>query len=562
MTLAEIVTYKLAQEARRQQVETACHDFQHDAALQRTTEAILDTLHNRHVGISAVLAANLAPLLLYPEQLSQAASPWDCVRDRLLEDLKPENVEHSQVDLLTYIQPFSARPGFVLLRIVEPLVRDAIRVMKLNYLFSESSEITEPLPRTYQEYADAMDRWICRLAAPSQDKDNPNEWDLFWKDLATILKGMVIDSKSRQSKLPESSPLSRAAFYRLNPKAPRDSHHLRSAHIRKKAEAYSPSKTEGVSEIKKTTSLSDLPDMLTSELINPEVILHHRIYNEGFNAKQREAPDDKKRDVLVCTFLPSGFEHTPTKDTLQAVWFETVCRFSWQLLHWGLSASEIRWIEGDPLGRHRSHSCLLHQLTGHMMGTQPVYPPSFRYHFTEIYQWMPMFLDPTLQFELPEYAPEEKDTAQDALREWVKVTWRSQKDNTDWTHFEQSQTHRHASVRPQAVPYSQFSHIIAMVFLPAQQEPATNLLSTNSLRSMLRTHSDTDISVICTFAPHTVTSAAQWKIESNIPLGQSKYLFPSDAATGISILECLPEKVGDKLMERWLTLMKREVTGE
>ncbi len=262
-------------------------------------EAILRTLHDRHVGITPELAADLVRLMRAVAQGQPATGLWAPLLDHL------NRSSMSQAAVVGRLSGIASSYG--LSRVIEPLVARACDDIGELYLFSDSSC---PEPRGFAgAYAAYRRRLHNRLGQLLSDKQLP---ELFWIDRAMTLAAISRPPAAHStelSDLPEVDLPGLAHLLRLQPRLPQLGRQrlrqrrspVRASHLRPML-----SRNEGgVDGIHQTRRLADLPSILLSELLQPPELLLDRLLSSGYLALRRP-PEQQRRDGCRPAAAPSS----------------------------------------------------------------------------------------------------------------------------------------------------------------------------------------------------------------------------------------------------------------
>ena len=413
------------------------------------TEAIITSLHNRHVGISPQLAAFLAPLLLLPD--AQAKTPWIEVQNRLKRELLPNKDEIHSSYRTGFL--FSAAPAYVLFRLVLPLIEAACHELGDCYLFCED-EVTDPYrSQDYKKYTEALLDQIVYLATSENAR-----LELFWKDRATTLASLSypeIQLESSEFGLPENSLAGVGFLFRLEklPVLRRDFQNMQrlvSPIQRMKSLAR---REGGVRGVRVTRRIEELDSILFSEFLNPRLLLVDRLLNSGYLAIEREPRREKLRDALIVGVMPPSTKTGLGAEFLKACWFNTMAVLGQILRRHNLHQSEFHWIEGDAFERVRICTFPLE-----ILSDLPVYHLALERELNRIYRqefltrlrWLPAFLDARASYEsLIELEKGQKSGDRfDHVQQWLAAAWRHGMKNLPWV--------------------EEFAFVHIMVFLPAE----------------------------------------------------------------------------------------------
>ena len=333
----------------------------------RLAETILWTFHNRHVGITPWLVAQLVPVLLEPRLAATPAGGsagergWQIVLRRLVQEITPPNRGGISVAQYHGGIALGASQTYTLMKVLMPLILAACAEIGQNCLFAGDDVGTSVTPQSYllymQQLATAILQRASKVPAPD-DETGELARDPFWYEPASTLSGLVrggAQAAGRSRALPVADPIDLGLLLRLRPRL------TDSAWARKRRLSMPTSPTpgrrrreEGYVGIHITHRDEDLPAMLLSELIMPKLVRLDRLLNSGFFALERKPRRQRVRDVLIVGMLPPALAGRAGGDFVKASWVDCQLRLSTLLRQHRLLKSELRWIEGDAFDRFRA----------------------------------------------------------------------------------------------------------------------------------------------------------------------------------------------------------------
>jgi len=186
----------------------------------------------------------------------------------------------------------------------------------------------------------------------------------FWIEAAVCLHGAAMRSAERRAGLvgrhfgrrplpPEPDPLLCRLMFEAEPAFPEDFRIKRrkqrshAVSVRKRS-GYRP-KEGGVSGIRASTQLEDLPDAMFSELMLPPELMINKLLHEGILVRHRPPFRQPKRDLLslcLCDrrVLGQGI------GVVKAAWADAALRLQMILAQMGLQRSDLIWSERTSLG--------------------------------------------------------------------------------------------------------------------------------------------------------------------------------------------------------------------
>ncbi len=463
---------------------------------------ILNTFHNRHVGIPPTLAATAATVLLDPSQQRRAPQPWDAVIARIQHELAPGMEEpQARQRQIGFGALFNANPTYSALRIILPVVLAACRRIGRCYLFC-ADEIADSITNdAYLQYTEALSSQIRQLAM-RDDK----EFQLFWQERAIVLSSLSRETERAGSafySLPEMDPAALRLLQQLSPELANEQQAKKLPRLVTplKRQRSQTRKEGGVDGIRVTRRMEDINNILMSEFMHPRLLLLDRLLNTGYLAIERPPERVKLRDVLIAALMPADVQPSLHVDFLKACWFDCMMQLSVLLRHHRLHHSEFRWIEGDPFDQVRSTVFPLNQMPIFESDIDEAATAGYRDEFLRALRWLPAFLDERGAFQplpiahgnrfadlfavpaatpadLPETsaalvaqsaAPAAGEAAHraDHLKEWLRTAWTSQRESRTWQQQAEEESHRRR--RNDQLAVDEFAYVHIMLFLPARQ---------------------------------------------------------------------------------------------
>ncbi|HSR49457.1 MAG TPA: hypothetical protein VLV83_01440 [Acidobacteriota bacterium] len=413
-------------------------DSMTEEAARRFLHSALSALHNRHVGVTVPLVAELADACLRPG--TALRGPWADVQRRLEAELRrrPRDAGPRGRSSTSRGTPllFHAAPSYVVLRLALPLAEKACRDMGVSYVFGQDERVRPPIAPPYSRYQARLRERLSEMAS----EDDPS-MALFWKEAAWTLAGLSgrpAPLRTAAAQLSQVDPEALALLLRLTPPLPAPQpapqRHPRPARA---SSPYRPAlhrREGGVEGVHITRRQEEIDSILISEYANPPLLLTERVLNTGYLALHRPPQRETLRDVLVAGFMPDALRGTLSGDFLKACWFECMNRLALLLWQGGLRMSEFRWTEGDARGGARRHSYRLEALPESMPEHAADSPSLFRHAFLTALDWLPSFLDtrnvmrPLRGLSLREAGGSDASS----LGRWVCAAWKQQQSRPLW----------------------------------------------------------------------------------------------------------------------------------
>lgn len=381
-------------------------------------DVVLQSMHNRHVGITPGLAAELAEILLEDRRGASSATVWSLVLRRLdAEASGGEPAAAGRIRTGGGLVPSSA-PYFFAFRVALPLIERACSELGRCVLFGESQAVSGSFD--YRKYATDIRARIMRYSGA----DDP-ALATFWYDRALTLKSLSTPGATRGRRFraaPDIDPLSASLMYRIEPdKRPLKS---RKATHRPRAEAQRAIRQRqrrsegGISGITVTRREADLSGILMSEFMNPEPVMLDRLVNHGFYALMRPPRRRKKRHVLVAALMPAPLPEDYTGQVARAAWMHAMTVLSQRLLAADLRKSSFLWVEGDSYGA-------LSECRVDLESIPEGGVPTARLMMGQLH-WLPSVHDRGRLRRIDPRASSEADGASgggDGIENWVRTAW-------------------------------------------------------------------------------------------------------------------------------------------
>ena len=455
----------------------------------RVGRVILNTLHNRHVGITPELAGDLAGWLTDTES-GERKGIWRYVFERLANEARGSSIQtigaHGPG-----MMPGTA-PLYSVLRLAMPLIDEACRRTGHSYVYCEDEDPHSPAAADLTVYAEKIHRAVVGL---TRDEDP----DGFWFDRAMTLADMSRRPGahlSAGSPLPQSDLQAASMMRHLQPEVATrlgGVRHRKPLKTRQQHRETVNAREGGIDGIRMSRRMEDMGDMLLSEFINHPVILADRLLNSGYMVHRRRPRREKMRDVLVMGLLPGGIPQI-MRAFVKACWFDLVARLSWMLARNGLIRSEFRWMEGDAAGFARAQTFLLQDLPIQNMPNTDQPDPQWRHRFMKSLGWLPPYLDLQARFQP---LPARTDPGSSG---WIIAALRNQRENPRWSMMERQRTGKGAGRFSDA-----FAHVHIMNLIDAASAPEME-----DLQRAFRLSKLSPGTFSITTLPETVNVSQEW----------------------------------------------------
>jgi hypothetical protein len=488
--------------------------------VKAAAHSILRTMHNRHIGITPQLAAELAPLIIDAYASRQGHSAWHDVLKRLQRETSDP--------LFSFGVMFSAVPTYSVIRLAMPILEEACQRINLCLLFCQDNIENDVTPETYNQYSRDLENEIKRMAGNREDS-----LQLFWADRALSLAVLSRRGNfpgSSVSGLPETDPMALGLLLRLNPvlsQTPPLSSHSRQLTDPLKHREASRLKEGGFSGIQVTRRPEDMEDILLSEFVNPPAVLADRLVNNGFLSLRRQTRREQWRDVLIAGMMPLELKPKLGADFVKACWFDFIRRFGYMLAQSGRKRSEFRWLEGNQAGQVRGCYFLLQDLPDLAGPFKGHYDSSFRREFLMALGWLPQYLDTQYSFQpVPQYttgpghpptkAEKGVKPGLESAKRWAFSVWRLQEENIQWMIHEPDKLNPGGSGEKR-LNIDGFSAVHLMLFLPAdirdQGKGVSAAARLGSLYSGFGLGNTPGRNVSITWVPKQITISKEWTFD-------------------------------------------------
>lgn len=530
---------------------------------RRFARSVLMTMHNRHIGVTPELVAELTPPLLDPSAQSGVGGAWAVVFERLLKELSPGTGTGSKSRSLPMQRRFglllNSIPLYSIIRLAMPIVERACRQIGLCYLFCADEIETSIGDTGYSKHSNDLSQAIIEIARSEED-----EFQLFWKDRA-----ITLSSFSRQPgilgrsnmPLPEVDPTALGFLLRLKPDMPPSKQQPQSPRRLPKPFTHRKSQRQkegGIDGIRITRREEDIDSILLSEFFNPEIILADHLTNVGFLAIQRQPKRDKLRDVLIAALMPGQIRAKPNADFVKACWFDCLMRLSLMLRQHRLHQSEFRWIEGDIFDRARTCAFLLQDMPIFKTAFERGPSEPYRREFLTRLRWLPFYLNTRDRFSaLPDNGTEaeEEGPAKKIARltKWASAAWAGQQENMQWTSHERDKSGRGLAAIS-SLKSDEFAFVHLMLFLPANERNENLPNAASSLDRLYRgfglgNYPGHNVSV--TWVPDNLEKVTDWAFEARG--GLTARLFPAKQ------LDITDQGIAGRLEQTWLDQLIKEM---
>lgn len=505
-------------------------------------KAVLSNMHDRHLGITPLVAADLALMIKEPRVSIRSDSPWVKVFDRLIGELRPQRGERfawqsnnrQRVGLL-----LSASPLYSVLGIAQPIIGLAVEHIGRNFLFCEDAHGAEVTESQYEEYAQLMESTLGDLAHRQEPR-----FANFWRERALAMAGLsrqALPGKTGAHHLPRMDSLTLALIEKARPQVhlpdPPKNRPRRLPNARTMSRLHK-LKEGGIDGIRVSRRAEDISSMLFSEYVRPKPVQADRLLNSGFLVTRREPKFESLRDVMIVALVPGELNHCVYRPLLKLAFYELAMNLGFMLCKHQLSNTVFRWVEGDQFGGLRDMAFGLESVPrkeSSLLGNQP--DAFFRHQFLTTMGWLPQFAD--LQ------APYQRDhrgalaTLTELGKEpssWLKRAWRG---------LPQSDK------QPPSASADRFGFVHVMVLAPEVYRYNNRSLNLANTRSLLGLVNSDRQSASLTVIPQDMADITGWRFQAGH--GFDIKTFMSDAEAGDITA------MAGRLTTVWLTTLLREI---
>ncbi len=507
-------------------------------------DSLIRTAHDRHVGVSAHLAAGYARLLSDAIRVSHD-NPWRGVLSALGEALATgveDGLDRRSVEVDGVARLLARAPYLGVQRLVLPLCFDACRRIGRTYLFSNNA-VRGVSTAEYQAHAKELAKEVHEIAGCER-------WRKALYEVGLALVAVPASRASGHHSLETAvvPALDRAMVLRLRPRIQDDE--LADFHRRRRnrREPHRRTRTrqreDGFSSIHYTSVLDEIPNMLKSIWTLPDEVRYVDLLLSRFPAHQRPPRRPPLRDVLLVGILPRIDTSLVNRALLKASWFDCAVRFLHHLQRLKLNRSEITWIEEDASGRPRIQRCSIESLPD-LAGSTPEPTPRFRRQVMRQTKLLPGLLDTGLggvRWGRGASTPPTSDHASAEERvEWVAQAWLTllRASIGDATTMAPASS---GSDRPGELP---FRAIHAMAFQPTAQIEA-GVTSSRLGRAMRLNKRELQTASVTGMPPTSTALKECWLDSPNgrrnkVPLSGSED--PNE------------QQFADALVERWMKML-------
>lgn len=339
--------------------------------------------HNQHVGIPIIFLLCLARDVLFHKY-----GKSEVIKERCLYLSNIKGVFHNQllsVNLPEYwIRVFDISS---ILDIVEHLSIATLERIGKNILFCKDAPISPfGLKEEYRTYSSDFNKAFIEVSKG---------------DFPQNLIEAIITAKGNQTNKIVNLDFILLSMVeeRLNPLLKKDpfswkDHKAKVLFSERNHKEFLP-KEGGLSGIRRSSRLSDIEDMLISEMIYPDCFLADKLLNESFFIKHRPPKARKKKNILFLGVMLENHD-TEISSLMKASWFNYSCWVDIIMKNAGLQDNDTIWLEGDRLGGVRWF------IKQNSLKKTYAFKVDSVYKKREIYQnkWFPNFFDNSYIYEI------------------------------------------------------------------------------------------------------------------------------------------------------------------
>jgi hypothetical protein len=501
---------------------------------QRFARSVLVTMHDRHVGVTPKLAADLARLLLNPYAGTGDQNAWGDVHRQLVKALSARKQDSPQFRRKGSGLLLGSIPTYSILHLAMPIVEQACRRIGCCYLFCADKVKRSVQMSEYDEYAKKLSQTISELA----NNEDDDEFQLFLKEqafaLASLSQAPAILGHTG-TPLPQVDESALRLLLHLEPdtsSSRRSSQRLPRPAVHRGQQRTPRQEEGGIDGVRSNKRVEDVDNMLLVEYMYPRPIRIDRVINTGFLTFQRESKHQRARDVLVAALMPGQVRAMLSADFVKACWFDCVMRFSLLLRQSHLHQSEFRWIEGDAFDRARRCTFFLQDLPAFRTAFETSPSAAYRHEFLTKLRWLPSYLDTRDRFNLlPGYGEKVKTARETSdrkrLEDWICSAWATQTDHLRWARRESSASRPIHSVSSR-FQVDEFAYVHVMLFLPEDERDKgrTNAFNLGRLHAGLGLSNQQNQNVSITWVPRRLDDVTAWAFDAR--LRPDSLLFPVD----------------------------------
>jgi len=526
--------------------------------------SVLRTLHNRHVGITPRLAAELAPLLIPGSSFKERNNTWSGVLKRLRRETSEPRYSFGIM--------LSTVPSYSVLRLAMPILEQACRRVGLCFLFCQDSVENGVSLEDYNRYAEDLSREIKAMSMGGEELS-----PVFWKDRAMTLaaysrRGGI--GESFTNNLPETNPMALSLLTRLNPvlsKTPPLPRYTRRLTDPLQHREENRIREGGFSGIHITRRPEEVGDILLSEFVNPPAVFTDRLINTGFLALRRQTRREQLRDVLLAGIMPARVTGKLSRDFIKGCWFDFIRRFGSLLAQSNRKRSEFRWLEGNSLNRVRECFFLLQDLPEEETISTGKREFAFSKEFLLGSGWLPQYMDTRYRYgsvignktETGGRGHNKTGTGTgfvngelESIKAWISAVWRNQVENRQWLNHEPERIGSGTLIdRP--LRMDEFAMIHLMLFLPArlrtQNRRNNAAFALGTLTGGLALKNIPGHNVSITWVPEQITALDRWAYDCR---GKGEALVFSKEKTGEKLNS---HQIAGRLEEVWRNRLMKEI---
>lgn len=502
------------------------------------TRSLIQTLHDRHIGITPWLADRLAAALTpHMEELPAAEfeDPWAIAIDRLKLALRVRDSDrHHFASTKGRAVIVSAAPSWFVLHVAAFLLDQACRRTGRTVLFCEDRLLFGISPIGYSEYERAMMAALLEVV-----RDAENKLDIFWYESAVTLTARARSLSQHaivKTPLPQTAPVATALLKRLRPILPDDQSDQKTV---RRVEQSRPlrtlrkhRRTDGINGVTMTRSIEDLSNIMLTELTLPSLMRMQRLMNEGYLSRYRPPKQEQNRDVLLALLVPGSVRDTLPGAFAKACWFNLCLQLGRQLCQSGLYQTEFRLIEGDRLGMLRSEVFPLGALSTPDLVKGDAASEFYRHDFLNSLQWLPRFFDEQGMWSEPVQVDGDCSTPSgSSFADWCASAWKSQLESPSMTLASAAPTsgtkssssgrsnttsrRKQSQRRSNAVAVSDFKFVHLMVLCPNSLAISSQAISHSLLKRRILRSVPPSASLSITWLPDEMQTS-DWRFDVGV----------------------------------------------
>lgn len=502
--------------------------------------------HQRHIGITPRLAADLSRLLLL--RTPPTYGVWQGVHTRLV---KAYWEEQDSIPQGAHTLTFHADPFYFLWRVALPVVQMGLTQIGKCYLFAADEEDATVTANDYTRYSDELHNAINALATTNR-KDEHYRW--FWRERALTLASLT-ESGTLNEQISEVEPLQSATFFRLgqefeiNLPASQTRHlHMPTRDFRTRSQ-----REDSVEGVYLTRDADELSSMLASELLVEDELLLDKLFNTGFLAIERQSKRQKPRDALIAAITPSIWQQSNMSAFVKACWFNAMLYIGAILRQNQRLQSEFRWIESDDWGQSRTTVYPLNRMPTKGVVFSGAVTSAVRGQFLKTLRWLPALFDSRARFQSLHTLLYHPPTTLEQAVAWVGEVWHHQQDEMPLPTRTLAAIPGIARGQKQ-IPIADYAYVHLLLCLPwtwREERESVSAAALTDFARATRMRNEAGIHLSVTWVPETLRLQSGWEMKArSLPGGEQTLTWEGiDGEREIAL----------EVSKRWALMILREL---